>query len=496
MDALFLAIILLLIFIFFAGLMYLNKLPALLALPLMAVLIGLFSGMPLKDIATYIVSDGAVRLNLAIVTVLFGSMLSQFVANSGIAESLIKNVAELSGDNPFRVCFIMTLVVALLFTVLGGLGSVIMVASIVFPIMLSIGVLPLTAGCLFLLGLSFGGLFNLANWQLYISVLGLSQVQILGFAGILGLIFLTILIVFLLIEVGVRFDLKKFLINASVIVLFFIAIYAAYAYGVIACMYPFLKGLLFNPLAKYIFILAAAVFAVAFIFDVAGLAVKIIKGQEDNKPVSFYAILTPVVPIILILGFALYNLIYRPQNAFDFPIITAIASGLLWGFFATLKKGSINMLSKSVFDGIGSVGPAIALIMGIGMVLNAVMHPAVTGVISPLIVRIIPSNPVSYVIFFAVLAPLALYRGPLNIWGMGAGLIGLLLSAGTMSAAAIMAALMSVGQIQGVCDPTNTHNVWIANNLNLNVQDILKKTIGYMWGLALIGLIVAGVLYF
>ncbi|MEK7375959.1 MAG: citrate transporter [Candidatus Margulisiibacteriota bacterium] len=492
----FLAIILLLIFAFFAGLMYLNKLPALIALPLMAVLIGLFSGMPLKDIAAYIVSDGAVRLNLAIVTVLFGSMLSQFVGNSGIAESLIKKVAELSGDSPFRVCFIMTIVVALLFTVLGGLGSVIMVASIVFPIMLSIGVLPLTAGCLFLLGLSFGGLFNLANWQLYISVLGLSQAQILGFAGILGLIFLAVLCVFLLIEVGAIFDLKKSLMNAAVIVLAFIALYAAYAYGAVALLYPFIKSLLFNPFAKYLFILAGAAFAAAFIYDTARSIINIVKGGEDRKHVSFYAILTPVAPIILILGFAVYNLIYKPQSAFDFPIITAIAAGILWGFLSTLKKGSINILSKSVFEGIGSVGPAVALIMGIGMVLNAVTHPAVTGVISPLILRVIPSNPVYYVVFFAVLAPLALYRGPLNIWGMGAGLVGLLLSAKTMPVAAIMAALMSVGQIQGVCDPTNTHNVWIANNLSLNVQDILKKTIGYMWILALLGLIAAGVLYF
>ena len=492
----FLAVILLLIFVFFAGLMYLNKLPALIALPLMAVLIGLFSGMPLKDIATYIVSDGAVRLNIAIVTVLFGSMLSQFVANSGIAESLIKKVAELAGENPFRVCMIMTIVVALLFTVLGGLGSVIMVASIVFPIMLSIGVLPLTAGCLFLLGLSFGGLFNLANWQLYISVLGLSQGQILGFAGILAIIFLAVLIVFLLKEVGIRFDLKKFLINALIIALLCTAIYAAYAYGLIALSYLFLKSLLFNRFAKYLMVLAAVVFSAAFIIDIVFSLIRIAKGDEDKKQVSFFAVLTPVVPIILILGFALFNLIYKPQNAFDFPIITAIASGILWGFFATLKKGSLNLLSKSIFEGIGSVGPAIALIMGIGMVLNAVMHPAVTGVISPLIAKVIPSNPVSYVIFFAVLAPLALYRGPLNIWGMGAGLIGLLLSAGTMPVASIMAALMSVGQIQGVCDPTNTHNVWIANNLNLNVQDILKKTIGYMWVLALIGLIIAGVLFF
>ena len=79
---------------------------------------------------------------------------------------------------------------------------------------------------------------------------------------------------------------------------------------------------------------------------------------------------------------------------------------------------------------------------------------------------------------------------------MGTGFIGLLLATRSLPALAIMAAFMSVGQIQGVCDPTNTHNVWIANYLNVTTQKILKKTIPYIWIVAIIGLIVAGIRYF
>jgi len=156
----------------------------------------------------------------------------------------------------------------------------------------------------------------------------------------------------------------------------------------------------------------------------------------------------------------------------------------------------VNTLSRSIVDGISSVGPAVALIMGIGMLLNAVMHPNVISSLSPILIKIMPSNAVSYVLFFTVLAPLALYRGPLNIWGMGAGLLGLIVSSKALPAAAVMAALMSVGQIQGVCDPTNTQNVWVSNYLNINVQDILKKTIVYMWILAAVGLVFAAAIYF
>jgi hypothetical protein len=219
--------------------------------------------------------------------------------------------------------------------------------------------------------------------------------------------------------------------------------------------------------------------------------------EEKPKNISWYALLTPIIPLILVLGFAIYNLIAKPAVPFEFPIITALIIGLLYGFISTYKKEeSLNLLTRSIIEGIGSVAPAVALVMGIGMVLEAVMHPQVAKVIGPILAGIMPTSPIHYVIFFVILAPLALYRGPLNIWGMGSGLIGLMLATRALPPAAIMAALMSVGQIQGVCDPTNTHNVWIANYLNINVQDILKRTILYVWILAVIGLIIAGIKYF
>lgn len=425
-------IALLVVFVIFAALMYFNKLPALVALPLMAMLISLAAGIHPKEIASYVIADGASRLNVAIVTVLFGSMLSQFVNRSGIAETLIKKFAELSGDNPFTITIVMTFIVALLFTVLGGLGSVIMVASIVLPILLSIGVPRMVAGCVFLMGVSLGGIFNLTNWQLYMSVLGLKQEQIFGFAVYIGLIMVVTSVVFIWVE------LKR-------------------------------QGTLM--------LWAESI-------------------EEKPKLVSWYAALTPVIPIVLVMSFTIYNFIAKPAEPFEFPIITAMMIGLAWGFFSTLRKDSINLLSRSVIEGINTVGPAIALIMGIGMVLNSVMHPSVTSAVSPILALILPRNAFYYVIFFFILAPLALYRGPLNIWGMGAGLVALMVTTKTLPAAAVMAALMSVGQIQGVCDPTNTFNVWISNYLNIDVQDILKRTIPYVWTAAVIGLVIAGFKYF
>jgi hypothetical protein len=54
-----------------------------------------------------------------------------------------------------------------------------------------------------------------------------------------------------------------------------------------------------------------------------------------------------------------------------------------------------------------------------------------------------------------------------------------------------MAMLMSVGQIQGICDPTNTANIWIATYLNTDTQVLLKRTIPYAWTAVLLGLMLS-----
>jgi hypothetical protein len=225
----------------------------------------------------------------------------------------------------------------------------------------------------------------------------------------------------------------------------------------------------------------------------------------------WYALLTPIVPLLPVLGFGLYNLSqagslgYRPagtagassQPPFEFPIITAMVIGIAYGLIACPRpaQGRVQLLARSTIDGIGAVAPAVALMLGIGMLIKAVTHPAVLEQVRPLLAAILPGSRVGYVVVFAVLAPLALYRGPLNVWGMGFGLASMMAAAPGMGPAAIMAALFSVGQIQGVCDPTNTHNVWIANYVGVDVQQVLRRTLVYVWPAAAVGLAVGAVLF-
>ena len=433
------------IFLIMCALMYTKKLNAMFALPLMALAIALVAGIPWADavegdvtspgIQTLLFVTGPTRLASAMMTFLFGGILSQLVKNSGIAETTVRKVSELAGDRPLVLSIAFYVVLCLLFTTLTGLGGVIMLGSIVLPILASAGVSTLASACIMLFALSVGGIFNLANWGLYIDSLGLSVETVRSFAWFAGVVFGLLGLLFTVIEVR---------------------------FGGISKLFK--KG---GSKAK-----------VAWPVPQADAAT-----PPTGRKVRWFALLTPLVPLVAVIGFKL-------------DINLGFTLGILYGFFTTIGRGSLQQLTKSVTEGIANTAGALFLLIGIGMLLVVVMDARVTAIIGPSIAAVLPTTALTFVLFFSILAPLALYRGPLNIWGLGLGLAGVMLASGKLSATCIMAALMTTGQIQGICDPTNTHNVWLAAATGNDVNDLMKKTLPYVWVGVVVGLIVAAVLYF
>ena len=95
-----------------------------------------------------------------------------------------------------------------------------------------------------------------------------------------------------------------------------------------------------------------------------------------------------------------------------------------------------------------------------------------------------------FVLIFGLLSVLAIYRGPLNVWGLGSGVVALLAASG-MNPVAAMVALRLDSNIQSVCDPTNSHNVWVSDFTKIDVNEYLKKTILWIMVSTFVGLIVA-----
>ena len=360
-------ILIIVVFLVIAALMMTKKIPTLLALPLMAVIICIIAGVPAVGTDAEgnaigwlqtVVENGTVRMGSAIMAVIFGAWLGQLMNKTGVTENIIKKSAELGGDRPLVVTLIMVVAVAILFTTLSGLGSIIMVGSIVLPILVSVGVPAISAACIFLMAFTTGLTFNIANWKSFSSIFGLEIEQIKSFE--IYLLIATLIATLVLVFVEFKKNGVKFAFSAPV-------------------------------------------------SDVP--ETRQLKGVAGTL-----AMLTPLVPILLV---ALLKV----------PVVPAFVAGIIWVLVFTSKSFSkaMNLLVKTCYDGITDAGPAVILMIGIGILYLAVTHSMVKEVLNPFLLAVIPSNRIAYIIFFSLLAPLSLYRGPMNLFGLGSGIAALVI---------------------------------------------------------------------
>lgn len=396
--------------IFIAGvvLMMTKKLPAILALPLMGILIAAVAGVPFvsadadtQSITDFVLSKGAVKLASTISVTIFGAIFAKAIQKEGISDAIIRKAAELAGDKPTAIALALTAAIAIIFTAMSGAGPVIMVSQIAIPLFLSAGIEPVVAASLILFGLNIGLLFNVSQYQLYVDTIGMDMNVILSTSAVMGVICAIVTIVYIVLNTR---SAKKS------------AAWAAKA-----------------------------------------------PAKTDVNPV---ALIMPLVPIVLVF--------FLKWNAETALLISIIVTVLI-----TKPKEAVQVLSSSVVEGIKDVAGVIGLMMGIGILLNGVSATQTSSLMQPIISAIVPSNPIVYVILFTILSPLALYRGPLNMYGLGSGLAKIMVSAGTLSASAVGMALRSTSVVQCVSDPTNTQNVIVADYANVDVNDILKSTLPY-----------------
>jgi PDZ domain len=397
------AALVLLVFLVFAAAMYLRRLPALLAVPSMAILMALAAGVPLRELPTIVVG-GSASLAPVYVAVVFGALLGRVTLDTGIARAMVNLAAEYGGEQPFVLVTIVSAVVALLFTSLSGLGAVIMVGSIVLPILMTTGVPRTIAATSFLMAFALGFIFNIANWKFYTAYFHVTREQMMPYALALAVIDAAVLIIYL--------------------------------------------TLAFRRERGY------ATWAVAA------------SGDEDEpRGVPAVALAVPFLPLVLY---------YSPLHVDASPafIISAIAGALV-----TRPKDVVQTLAGSAIRGVEDVAAALLLFMGIGMLFVATQEPQFASALRSLVSGPWVRSPVAYVAVFGFGSPLALYRGPLNPFGVGIAVFTILLSSHALPPVILVAAIMAVVQVQNVCDPTNTANVWVANFTGVNIDTITKRTL-------------------
>ncbi|WP_413760349.1 TRAP transporter large permease subunit [Streptomyces sp. MMBL 11-3] len=197
----------------------------------------------------------------------------------------------------------------------------------------------------------------------------------------------------------------------------------------------------------------------------------------------WYALLTPAVPLVLALGLEL-------------AIIPSLLAGVLYALVTTTRPREMNKrLLRTLHGGFEVAAPPIALFIAIGVLLAAVKLPGAVEALEPLVKAVSPQNAVLFVGVFTLLVPLCLYRGPLNVFGLGAGIAGVLISTGIYPAAVVLGMATSYNQVFGVADPTSTQTVWAAQYAGVSPQQVMVRTLPYVWAVALGGLCVTAATY-
>ncbi|HTU69373.1 MAG TPA: hypothetical protein VMF11_03550 [Candidatus Baltobacteraceae bacterium] len=406
---------LLAVFFAFAFAMYRRMMPAIVALPCMAVLMLLVAGVPAGHLAG-LITRGAVALAPVYVTVIFGALLARVTLDTGIARALVNLAAEYGGEAPFALALVLCAVVALLFTSLSGLGAIIMVGAIVLPVMMTTGVPRTVAATLFLMAFALGFIFNLTNWRFYTQLFGVVPQQMTHYALLLAAIDAVALIAYAALSFARERD------------------YATYADA----------------------------------------------GDEPEAPrVPAIALVTPLLPIVL------YFVLHLD------PTISFVLAAI---FGAVVTRGTrcVETLVAAAIRGVEDVAAAVLLFIGIGILFVATQEPLFRDAVRPLVSGW-ADNPLAYVVIFGLGSPLVLYRGPLNPFGVGIAVFTVLLSTHALPPVVLVAAVMAVVQVQNVCDPTNTANVWVANFTGTPLDTITKRTLPFQVAVATLAVLAVAV---
>ncbi|WP_406089696.1 transporter [Streptomyces sp. NBC_01013] len=407
-----------------------RRLPTAFALVILGVVIAFVAGAPLtgeNSVLDTVVQTGAPLLAATMIAILLGSWLGKLLDETGIAGTLVRKIVEFGGDRPVVVALGVLAVSTLVGTVTGSAPAAMLAGIIGIPAMIAVGIPKVTAAGTILMGIAAGMPFELPIWQFFSTALELPVDTVRGFMMKLFPFALAAAVLFVLIETRRR--------------------------------------------------------GVEHAWSLKSASPKPASRRKQLADAPWYALLTPLVPLVLALGF-------------EVAILPSMLAGVLYALVTTTRPRDMNKrLLRTLYGAFEVAAAPIVLFVAIGILLAAVKLPGAVESLEPLVKAVSPQHPVLFVLVFTLLVPLCLYRGPLNVYGLGAGIAGVLIAAGIYPAVAVLGLATSYNQVFGVSDPTSTQTVWSAQYAGVTPQQVMLRTLPYVWAVALGGFCVTAASY-
>ncbi|RHW39101.1 citrate transporter [Neobacillus notoginsengisoli] len=358
------------------------------------------------------------------VVVVFGSWFGQVLVRTGVASKIIRMTVELGGDKPLITTVLLSVVTGLIFTSTFGAGAVVAIGVIVLPILLSLGVPKSLAVSSYIMSVGSG---------MYVNIVLFKQMQ---------------------------------------------AIFTDFPYD--------------GNYLKFGF----TAMAVQLLIVILMLSVRLRKtkvsrawaataSSSDNQNVPGIALITPLIPVVLAIGFN-----WQPIPAF---IVAALFALFVTGKIRSYKDAE-KVISKTFYDGVVDVAGLL------GFLFILPMFNKVSGAVSPFFESILggvmPTSTLTVALLFMVIAPLGLFRGPLTVFGAGAATIGILTGVGDFPLAFLFP-LMYIPTITmniSAC-PTQSWNLWSINYTKTDTKSFLLSGVPWAWSVAIVNIAIAYLMF-
>lgn len=356
-----------------------------------------------------------------LVNVVFGAWFGRVLMKTGIASSLIRTTTELGGDKPAVTCILLCIVTTAIFSSVFGAGAVIAIGVIVLPIFLSLGISKILATCSFMLSVGAGMFINPVLYGQYS-------------AFFLGADNKTTEYTY---DMHISWGKYALIIQVAVVIILILVMSRRKKVHSWAAVTP-------QP--------------------------QEIRKKRHNSDVPGYALITPIIPVLLLI-------------LFNVPIILGFIAGSFYAMFTCRKiKGwsqTCRMVNKDFYEGVCDTAPLVGFLLMLPMFNKA--SELCVPYFKALLGGIIPNNTLVISIAFAALALLGLFRGPLTLFGCGAATLGILKSfAFPVSYLApliiIPSTVMNVS-----CDITQSWIVWGVNYTKVPTKDFLKVSAVTGW---------------
>lgn len=206
-----------------------------------------------------------------------------------------------------------------------------------------------------------------------------------------------------------------------------------------------------------------------------------IESQSNNVNVPAISFIIPIIPVVMAIAFK-----WQPIPAMLLAIFLALLTTkklLSW-------KIAEALIQKTLYDGVADVGLLLGMLFTLAMFGSAAGKNA--HIFQVMLSPVMPKSVIIVAIAIGVLAPLALFRGPLMAWGAGSATIAILLGLNLFKMQLLLPLVYipTISMAISTC-PTQSWNLWAINYTKISVKDFLKTGIAWAWIIVIINEIIA-----